>query len=405
MEEAKHRVLDNSKLLNLASMNAQSKEYAIRAAQADYFPKVTGSIFYLHFNDDLGTVLTTQGRTVTGPLGRPLLTFPATSVNAAVLNQDSSFAIIGAVQPITDLLKVRQGVNIARADQQIAQADVEKAIRALVSGTEQLYWGLLAARRIQAGAIESVRGAEVLVSKIPTIETRTALLEAQQGLQQVNKQIADLQEQLNALVDLPLCTTLELVEPALPVVAFHCADDVIGLAIASSPEVRAAEQTTLKAQAALTAGKLDYVPSIAAVGGYVNQTGASYIQQDIGYIGVVGSYTFVDWGKRRSVVRERQELVAMANLKLQQTQDEVRQKAVKAFREIGETQEALKTAGQMVELRKQAEKAATTPEALRNPKTLIDAVKDRGLAEVEAVKADLAYRQAYVQLMSLIGKQ
>src|SRR5262249_27259992 len=63
LDEARQRALANNKLLNLASLNAQSKEYLIRAAQSDYFPKVIGTALYLHFNDDLGKVLTTQGRT------------------------------------------------------------------------------------------------------------------------------------------------------------------------------------------------------------------------------------------------------------------------------------------------------------------------------------------------------
>jgi hypothetical protein len=35
----------------------QSKVYAVKVARADYFPKVVGNVLYLHFNDDLGTVL------------------------------------------------------------------------------------------------------------------------------------------------------------------------------------------------------------------------------------------------------------------------------------------------------------------------------------------------------------
>ena len=238
-----------------------------------------------------------------------------------------------------------------------------------------------------------------------TLEARTALLEAKQALQQVGSQDADLQEQLNGLLDLPPCTVLELVEPPLPLLPFHCADDVAGLAVASSPEIREAQQTVCKAQAGLAAGKLDFVPSIGLVGGYVNQTGASYIQQDIGYVGVVGSYTFVDWGKRRNVVRERQNLVAMATLKLSQTEDEVRQKAAKAFRELNEDQDALKTAEEMVALRKEAVKKASAAGPKADLKDLLEASKAGMTAEVDAVKADLAYRTAYVQLMALIGKQ
>jgi outer membrane protein TolC len=407
LEEAKQRALESSKLLQLASLNAESKAFAIKAIRSDYFPKITGTALYLHFNDDLGTVLATQGRTVSGPRGVPLLTFPAIAVNVPVVNQDSSLATVGAVQPITDLLKVRQGVKIAQADEQIARAELEAGARKLASGVEQLFWGLLAARRIQAGAAAGVQGAE-LVAKTGALDARAALIEARQALQQVDKQVADLQEQLNGLLGSPLCTALELVEPALPSLPYQCADDVVGLALASSPEIRSDQETIRKAEAALCAGKLEYVPSIAAMGGYVNQTAASYIQQDIGYVGFVGTYTFVDWGKRRNVIRERKDLVAMATLKVQQTEDEVRQKAVKAFRDVGETQAALKTAQEMVEVRKEIEKKATTPAALGDPTALaalLRASKDRMLAEVEAVKADLAYREAYVQLMALIGKQ
>jgi outer membrane protein TolC len=402
LEEAKQRALANNKLLNLANLNAESKAFAVRAAQADYFPKIAGTALYLHFSDELGTVLTIQGRKLTGPSGRPLISFPPNVTNVAVYNQDSSFAYIGAVQPITDLLLVRQGVRIARADEQIAQAELQAGIRKLLSGVEQLYWGLLAARQIRAGAVEGVAGAEML-AKTQLLPARTALLEAQQSVQQVDKQIADLQEQLNSLLDLPLCTNLELVQPALPAMPYHCADDVVAVALANSPEIHQAQATVDKAQAALKAGKLAYVPSIAVVGGYANQTVQSYVQQDIGYAGVVGTYTFVDWGKRRNVIRERQNLVGMATLKLQQTEDDVRQKARKAFREVGESQQALKTAEELVGLHKEAVKKATTPEAEKNPKDLLDASKALMLAEVEYVKADLAYRQAYVELMTLLG--
>jgi outer membrane protein len=403
-EEAKQRALASSKLLGLAGLNAQGKAFAVRAMQADYFPKISGTAMYFHFNDNLGTVLSTQGRSVSGPLGKPLITFPATAVNVAVLNQDSSFANIMAVQPVTDLLKIRQGVKIARADEQIAQAQAQKGAIELASGVEQLCWGLVAVRRIQAGALAAVQGAEQL-AKTQNLDARTALLEGQQALQQVNTQMADLQAQLNGLLDLPPTTIVDLIPPPLPVLPYRSADEVVALALGNSPEIREAQQTVCKAQAALCAGKLDYLPSIGVVGGYANQTAASYIQQDIGYVGVMGTWTFVDWGKRQSVIHERENLVTMATLKLHQIEDEVHQQAQKAFREVGEDLEALKNAEQMIGLRKQAEQAANTPAALQNPSALITASNNLVAAEVNAIKADLAYRIAYVKLMSLVGQQ
>jgi outer membrane protein TolC len=398
LDEVKQRVLANNKLLQLAALNVKSKGYAKRAVQANYFPQVIGNIVYFHFNDDLGTILTTQGRTVSGPRGVPLANLPSVAVNLPVVNQETTLTTAVAVQPLTDLLKVRQGVKIAQADVGIAQAQLEKGTRELLSGVEQLYWGLLIAQRIRAGAAAAVAGGEVL-AQTGDLLARTALVESKQALQEVSNQVAGLQEQLAILLDLPTCTQFELVEPPLPPAPVKCADEAVALALDASPEIREAGETIAKAHAAVCAGKLDYVPSIAVVGGYSNQTAADYIQPNIGYIGVAGSYTFVDWGKRRNTIRERQELVAMATLKLQQTQDTVRQDALKAFREYEQSQVALQLAGELVVVRKEAVKVASTlADKFKTAKDLLT-------AEVDEMKADLAYRIAYVKLMVLLGHQ
>jgi hypothetical protein len=89
----------------------------------------------------------------------------------------------------------------------------------------------------------------------------------------------------------------------------------------------------------------------------------------------------------------------MAHLKVQQTRDQVRQNALKAFHEYVQTGVAFDLAGQMLEGRKEAEKAAGAAAAK------FAAAKDLMLAQVDYVKADLARRIAYVKLMALIGQQ
>jgi outer membrane protein TolC len=314
-----------------------------------------------------------------------------------VINEDTALNTIAVVQPVTDLLKVRQGVKLARADQGIAQAQMEKGTRELLAGAEQLFWGILAAQRIRAGMVAGSAGVEEL-AKTGNVEARTALVQGQQALQEVNAQITDLTQQLNVLIDLPLCTRLELIASPLPVAPLKCADEAVALAVQSSPEIREAEENVNKARAAVAAAKLDYVPSIAVVGGYSNQTLADYIQPNIGFVGVMGTYTFIDWGKRRNTIREREQLIAMATLKVQQTEAEVAQKALKAFQDYEQSAGALQLAEQLVGLRKESLKTAAAADQLKAGKDLLT-------AEVDAVKADLNQRIAYVKLMSLIGRQ
>jgi len=184
-----------------------------------------------------------------------------------------------------------------------------------------------------------------------------------------------------------------LFEPPFPAPPVTCADEAIARALAASPELREAAQNVANAQAATHAAQLDFVPSFVAMGGFTNQTAASYIQQNFGYIGVMGTYTFVDWGKRRNIIQEREHLIGMANLKLRQTQDEIRQKTLKAYRGIYESHRALSLAEGLVALRKEAE-AKSHAAAQTNPAGLLDASKARGVGEVDLVKADLAYRQS-----------
>lgn len=395
LEAAKQRALANNKLLALAAMNASGKEFAINAARADYFPKIIGTSVYFHFDKPQGTVISTRGR--------PRLGLPPNEFTADVINQDTNYNAIYAAQPITALLLVRQGVRIAEADQQIAQAELDKGTRAVLMGVEQLYWGLYAVQQIRAGMLEAAKQSAPLAG-INLPEVQVALLEGKQGLQQVEDQIADIEEQLNNLLDFPPCTKLEAVEPHPLTLCVGCADELITLAIASSPEVRSAEQDTIKANAALKAAKIDYLPNVAVLGGVSNQSMADYIQPDAAFVGVIASYTFVDWGKRRNVLRERENLVSMASLKLEQTRDEVRQKALKTFREFEEHRAALKTAQEMVEARKAAVKKATTPSVTQDPEPLLKAGKNLMTAEVDLIKADMAVRVSAAQVMSLSGR-
>jgi hypothetical protein len=135
--------------------------------------------------------------------------------------------------------------------------------------------------------------------------------------------------------------------------------------------------------------------NVAVVGGYANH---NLLEPNIGFVGVLGSYTFIDWGKRRNTIRERDQLVGMATFKLQQTRDDVRQKALLAYGEYEATQQALQLTGELVAVRQEAAKNAAAPAAQ------FKAAKDLMEAQVDAVKADLAHRIAYVKPMAIIGK-
>jgi outer membrane protein TolC len=388
LDEAKQLALQNNQNLVLARLNVAEKRYGISAARRDYLPKIFGNVTYLHFNDDLGTVLT-AGR---GPLG----IVPPISKFVAVYSQDTTIASVVAAQPLTKLILVNAGVQIAKADTDAAQAQLDKGTREVLSGVAQAYHGLVGALRIQNALALQVKLLEEVLQAKPLPPLRVALVEAKQGLAQVRGQVQELTDLLNDLLGLPPCTVLEVVDPVPADLPLRCADEAAQMAVANSPQIREAATSVAKAEAALQAAKVDYIPDVNVLGGYVNQSLQSYVQPNIGFVGVTASYTFVDWGKRGQVRRQREALIAVARQNLRVTADKVQQEARKAYGTYVQAREAYKLAGEMVQARKEAEKAAEGMAAL-------EAKGDTAKAELELMKAEITYRVAHAQLAAAIN--
>src|SRR5262245_61317325 len=219
LEQARDMALAHNQKLILGRMNVDEKGIAVSAAKRDYFPKLLGTSTYLHFNENLGTVLATRDRTLggttIGPRGQiqlPTISIPGRTISANVLNKDTWYGTMMVAQPITKLIGVSALVDLARADEGIAAAQLDQGTRDLLSGISQAYYGLLAAQRIQAALTLQLRAVEPLVKAQPTPAGRLGLLEVRKGLADTDKQVAELTDLLNNLLGLPASTRLELVE-------------------------------------------------------------------------------------------------------------------------------------------------------------------------------------------------
>ena len=385
LEEAQQRALANSKLRSLAYMNMEAKQEGIYVIEADYYPKLFAGFTGFHFDQPLGKVLTPGG-----PLGA--------SIAVNVVNQDFGLATMTAVQPITALLKVRQGVIVAEADEQIARSLALQADRAIASGVEQLYFGLLAANRILAGAQAAAAAAGHMPPALSsTMAARIAGVEAKQAIQAVSSQAAELEEQLNGLVELPLCTRLNLIEPPPVAPCVNCAEQAIALALGCSPEIFQADQDAVKAEAGVRAAKVDWLPDVLLMGGYSNQNGINVIQNDVSYGAVSVNYPLFEGGKRIHALRQAEMVQAMARQQACQVREEVSRKAQKAYREYAEAQASFQTAGEMLQVRKEAQQKAHTPDEI------IQAAGEVMKAEATLVQAEATCRVAGVKLAGITG--
>lgn len=388
LEDARQLAMANNTQLQLGRLNVEEKQIAIRAAQTDYLPKILGSAAYLHFNDNLGTVLTTPG-----------LVLPVKSVAVSVINQDSSYGAILVAQPITQLIGVSALVDLARADANSASAQLNKGTGELVSGVTQAYYGLMAARRIQTALTLQINMVEPLLKQKPSAEIRVGLLEARKGLAQVDAQVAELTDTLDQLLGLPPSTELDVTEPTLPQIAVVSAEEAAAYAMANNAQICDAEQNILRARAGMKAAKMDCLPTVAVVGGYINQDMADYIQPNIGFVGVTASYTLLDWGKRSCVMHQREKQMMMAAKNVQSTAETVQLEARKAFLAYKQAEGELQIANEMVAAHQDGEKEAKDFAAVLTAKSAT------AKSQLEQMKAELTYRLAQIKLLAAIGQQ
>jgi outer membrane protein TolC len=389
LEQAKELALQNKALI-LARLNLDEKLFGITAATKDYFPKLLASWTYFHFDDPLGLHTIANS----GQLG--LLPPGTLFVSIAVVNQNAPVGMVMGAQPITKLIAVNAEVQLARADANVAQAKLDKGTQELLSGVAQTYQGLLGALRIKAALALQIKALEQLVQLKPVPQLRVALVEARQGLQQVQAQTQELTVILNDLLNLPSCTVLELVDPIPPGLPVRCADDAAQQALANSPEVHEAEQNIVKAEAALKVARMAFIPDVNIIGGSADQHFADYMQHGFSFVGVTANYTVFEWGKKVDVVKQRRALIAVAQQNVAVVSDKVQLEARKAFVAFEQAREALQLATDMAQARKEAEKGAAGEAAMQ-------AKGETAKAELEQMKAEIAYRVAHAKLAGMLG--
>jgi outer membrane protein TolC len=385
LADAKARTLQSSVVMELASTQIAAKSFTMQAAGKDYFPKLVNSFMYFHFDGDLGTVVRTPG-----------IFNPATAISVAVINQDAPVYTALAVQPITPLLKVREAVNITAADVEAAEAQKRQARRELSKGVEQLYFGILATQQIKSGLQQAVAGAQQAADASKTPDAQISLIQAQQALLQAEGQLVDLYGQMNQLISLPPQTVLELEQPPAPSKPFTTVEAAMSSAVATSPKIQEARSQVDKAEAACRLYRADYVPQVLAYALYEQQSAVPAIQEDFTGVGVSASYT-LEWGKKTDTYRAGMATLCLARQALQKEVQDTSLAAAKAYNATEQAEQGLTYAQKLAALNQQVPEPTNDMTAM---KAELQARLESGIA---AIKAELDYRTAIVELRSMTG--
>jgi multidrug efflux pump subunit AcrB/outer membrane protein TolC len=415
LDEAVALATKQNSIVKLAHLKEKEMRARVTEARANYFPVLSNDSDAAHLRS-IEHMEIPMGALGVYPVPGPV---PGANVSLPLGHHDFLLSTTTAAQPITQYFKIHAGVNVAKADLDVARDDAHRAENEVALKMKELYYGLLTAElrkqaaelRIEAGEErlgEARNGVEAgAVLELKVLEGEAQIADARHALGSLEDAISDMKVEFNDLAGLTLDTDVELVPPEPEAADAAAAGDLETEALAHNPEVAAAEQTLKKARAGLSAAHAEYIPEIGAFAQYVHQDGVPLLTENNGLVGLKMNWTLLEFGKRSGQVNERKAQVAEAEENLRHVENRVRVEIEKEVRKVRRAETGLEAARESVAAR--AEMRRITANQLQantvNPSALKEA--EGQLAEAEAVlfQAEMERNTARAELERTVGQR
>ncbi|GFO53773.1 hypothetical protein GMSM_07800 [Geomonas sp. Red276] len=412
VSQAVELALKQNALLGIARARVSEGEQRIVSARSQYFPQLSNNTKYMAVSDR--QLLSIPAGSLGNIAGSP---FPNTD---AKIKQSSSTILYTETtlgQPTTQLLKIHEANEIAKADRGIAAADLKRSENETVLAVYQLYFSLLVANREREAARASLDAANANLKEsedavsagnaldVALIGAKANLVQSKEALLASETRIADLTSELDDLLGLPGDTVIVVSEAGLPDFATppreSSQDDVRAL----NGELQAALETVEKSRHAVRAARFEYIPDVTIFARHGYQDGAPFLPSNMGIFGVEATWNIFDWGKRRGEIGQRNAQLTQAEENLARIDNRLKIDLDKAYRRMERagmmvevTREALSLCREQVRLNDNRVKAGAVTAAKQ-----AEAVAALRKAEMDDLRANLDLRLAAAELDRIRG--
>jgi outer membrane protein TolC len=367
LQQAINLALKQNHSIHLRSLSIEQMQSKKDEARADYLPQIKASGSVLHITELAGVEIP-AGAFGSYPSTGPV---PAKSL---FIDQGSDTGYTGGVgleQPITQLFRIHQANVAAKQDVLVAKTQLDQTQDAIALQVRQLYYNILINQQKLKASQDQLAAAQIKdeesrsdvargnALEISALQSKAAILQAQQESLTLRLQGNDLRRQLADILGLPVETPIDL-DPGAAAVALDIPSraDAIRIALDQNQDVKAARQTLVKAQAGLTAAKDAYIPDVTALSRYSYQSGVPLLVHNFGTFGFSLSYDLFDGGRREAKIREAQSEVHSAEVNVEKLQSEIEVQVQGIYDKVDEFKQMVDVAEQVLQVRTEAARLA-----------------------------------------------
>jgi outer membrane protein TolC len=413
LPEAVQLALKHNHDIRIAGYTVEEKEHAKQVAKSAYFPSIRNDSNFMRVTDTELIQIKAGGLGVAG--GTPI-----PPVNAIINQGGRNLTTSGTqlTQPLTTLLKIRRGNDISQAELKASREKAQLTGNDVALSVHQVYYQILIAKAHRSASEARIKASEALqnerVEQVKLgssleenlIDSRAQQLQAKQELLTTDFQLTDLKLKLNDLIGLPLATALDL-DPGVPEFHETCPrQDCVTAAMASHPEILAAQAQVEAAEAAVRLAKTDiWVPDVDAFARYSYQDNVPFLARNFGTFGVHFGYDLFDSGRKHGVLRERQAQLSQAKENLAKLTDAVDLSVETAYNKLESTQQMLKVSEEVLALR--TESSRVRQQELIRGAALNSQASTATAQEYDAkallLQSQMDYLQAHDELLDAMG--
>jgi len=412
LSQAVELALQQNSVLKIGRAKVTENDQKIVSARSQYFPLLSNNTKYTALSDKQHVTIPagSLGNVSGGP-------FPNNDVKLSQSRTDVLYSETTLAQPITQLLKIHEANQIARADRGIAAAELTRSENETVLAVHQLYYSLLIAYREREAAQASLTAAQENLHEseeavkagnlleVALTAAKTNHLQCRQALLVAENRISDVTSEFDDLLGLPADAILEVTETGLPELVEPLKDQAFDQARTGNGELLAARETLEKSRHAVRAAKYEYIPDVTIFAKHGYQDGAPFMEKNIGIFGAELTWNIFDWGKRKGEIGQRVAQQSQAAENLARIDKRIGIEIDKAYRKLERSKQMVDVAREALSLSKENARLsenglkAGTVTAARHAETVAALRK----AEMGELQASLEYRLVGAELERIRG--
>ncbi len=275
----------------------------------------------------------------------------------AYTSVSSNLANNAVIEPLTQQYRIGLNIKSQRVSREIAQAKLRQQQSETIDLVKKAYYAVLQTRSALSSVEEALKSYHELDkvtsdnvlqqvslrADLLVVQTRLAKVEYEQL--ELTNQLATQKEQLNTLLGRSVDTSFE-VAGVPEFTAFET--DVAAarkIALERRPELQQARLVIEQATLDRRIKKSEYIPDVSA--GFVYLTPRNYapvIPKNFANVGVVVSWEFFDWGRKKHQLSEKDKAVEQAKNGLKEKEDQVLIDVGDKLRKLQQSAQALRVA-------------------------------------------------------------